>query len=106
VPAIIAQQVQFESVAPSHCPFSIRSHAFENLVGIAAQVMTYRNHRGIHKTDTAAFAKRHKLHKEHQMKEHTGHEFHETIIRNSGWEIVRDMAFDLLTLTPFFSSKF
>lgn len=38
---VIAHQMKFESMTPSHCSLSIRSHSLENLVGIAAQVVTH-----------------------------------------------------------------
>lgn len=77
---VIAHQMKLESVAPSHRPLSISSHSLENLVGIAAQVVTHGEHRGVHETDATAPGKALKLHKEHQVEEHAGHEFHKSVI--------------------------
>ncbi len=80
--AVIAQKVQLEAVTPSHRPLAVRRQALEHLVGIAAQVVAHGYHRGVHKTDAAAFAKALKLHEEHHVEEHAGHEFDKAVVRN------------------------
>lgn len=85
--AVIAQKVQLEAAAPSHRHLAIRHlairrQALEYLVDIAAQVVAHRYHRGVHKTDAAALAKALKLHEEHHVKEHAGHEFDKAVVRN------------------------
>ena len=46
--SVIAGQMELETMAPAHCPLAIRGYAVKNLVGITSQVVTYRNHGGIH----------------------------------------------------------
>ena len=88
---IVTHQVQLESVTPSHRSLAVRGHALEYLVGIAAQVMAHGYHRGIHKTDACTLAKALKLHEEHHVEEHAGHEFNEAVIRNGIWKIIGQM---------------
>lgn len=90
---VVAQKVQFEAVTPSHRSLSVRCHALEYLVGIAAQIMAHGYHRGIHEADAAALAKALKLHEEHHGEEHAGHEFNEAVIRNG----IREIAGQVLT---------
>lgn len=59
-------------MTPSHGTLAVRCHAPEDLVGIAAQVVAHRYHRGVHKADAAALDKALKLHEEHHVEEHTG----------------------------------
>lgn len=49
---VIAGEMQLESVTPSHRSLPVRSHALENLVGIAPEVMTDRNHCAVYEVDT------------------------------------------------------
>lgn len=86
--AVIAQKVQLEAVTPSHRPLAVGCYALEDLVGIAAQVVAYGYHRGIHKTDAAAFAKALNLHEEHHVEKHAGHEFNKAVVRNGIGKIV------------------
>ncbi len=80
-------------MTPSHRSLAVRCHVLEDLVGIAAQVMAYWYHRGIHKTDAAALAEALNLHEEHHVEEHAGHEFDKTVIRNG----IREIAGQVLT---------
>ena len=45
-------------------------------------LLAHGHHRGVHKTDAAAFAKALNLHEEHHMEKHVGHEFNKVIVRN------------------------
>lgn len=89
--AVIAQEVQLESVTPSHRSLPVRCHVLEDLVGIAAQVMAHGYHRGIHEADAAAPAEALNLHEEHHMEEHAGHEFNEAVIRDGIRKITGQM---------------
>lgn len=91
LPAVVAHQVQFESVAPSHRPFPVHCHIPEDLVGIASQVVAHRYHRGVHETDAAALAEALKFHEEHHVKEDAWSQFHKPIIRDSIREIAGKM---------------
>lgn len=74
--------MQLKAVTPSHRPLAVRRQALEYLIDIAAQVMAHGYHRGVHKTDAAAFAKALKLHEKHHVEEHAGHEFDKAVVRN------------------------
>lgn len=90
-PTVIAHQMQLEAVTPSHGTLPVRSDVLENLVGIAAQVMTHRYHRRVNETDSAALAKALNLHKEHHVEEHARHEFHKAVIRHGVRETAGQM---------------
>ena len=81
LPAVIAGEMQLESVAPAHCPFPICGHALENLVGIPPQVVADGNHRTVHKADAGASTESVKLEEKHQFEEHTAFQFHEPVVR-------------------------
>ena len=77
---VIAGEVQLESMAPPHCPLSAYSHALENLVGMAPEVMTGRNHRTVHEADTRTAAKGIELKEKRQLEEYAAFKFHEPVI--------------------------
>ncbi len=84
--------MQLESVTSSHRSLTIRSHALENLVGIASEVVAYRYHRRVHETDAATLAEALKFHEEHHVEEHTGHELNETVVRDGIGKIAGEMS--------------
>ena len=58
--------------------------------------MTYRNHGAVNETDAETYYKSIKFHENHQLEEHTGHEFYKTVVCNGSWEIVHQITFDIL----------
>ena len=44
LPSVVADQMQFETIAPSHRSLSVSSQSLEHLVGIAPEVVTDRHH--------------------------------------------------------------
>ena len=79
-PAVVAQQVQLEAVAPSHRALAVPCHAPEHPVRIAAQVVADGYHRGVHEADTAAPAEGLQLQEEHQGEEHAGHQLDKAVV--------------------------
>ena len=77
---IIAEQVQFESMTPTHVTLSVLCKTGKDLVEIPSYIVTYRNHRTVNERYTCTFAEGIELHEQRHLKEHTGHEFHKTII--------------------------
>ena len=73
-------EVQLEPVTPPHRSLPVRSHALENLVGIAPEVMTDGNHRAVHEADTRAAAKGIELKEKRQLEEYAAFKFHEPVI--------------------------
>ena len=77
---VITGEVQLEPVTPPHRSLPVRSHALENLVGIAPEVMTDGNHRAVHEADTRAAAKGIELKEKRQLEEYAAFKFHEPVI--------------------------
>lgn len=97
-PPVIAGEVQLESMAPPHCPLSVCSHALENLVGIAPEVMTDRNHRTVYEADTRTAAKGIEFKKEHQLEEYTTFKFHKPVIGYRIRKILMQMYPDIMQI--------
>lgn len=93
---VIAGEMQLEPVTPPHRPLPVRGHALENLVGIASEVMTDRNHRAVHETDTRTAAKGIKLKEKHQFEEHTAFKFHKPVIGYRIRKILMQMYPDIM----------
>ena len=77
---IIAKQMQFESMAPTHGTLSVLGEPCKDLVKVPSYIVTYRNHRTVNERYTCTFAEGMEFHEQHHLKEHTGHEFYKTII--------------------------
>lgn len=56
-PSVVTHEVKFETMAPAHRPLAVCGQSLENLVCIAAEVMAYGHHRGIHETDAGTATK-------------------------------------------------
>ena len=77
---VITGEVQLEPVTPPHRSLPVRSHALENLVGVAPEVMTDGNHRAVHEADTRTAAKGIELKEKRQLEEYAAFKFHEPVI--------------------------
>jgi hypothetical protein len=84
--------MQLEAVTPSHRSLTIRSHALENFVGIASEVMAHRYHCRVHETDATTLAEALKFHEEHHVEEHARHELNETVVRDGIGKIAGEMS--------------
>ena len=67
-------------MTPSHRALPVGGNALENLVGMASEVMTDRNHRTVHKTDTRTASEGMEFQEEHQLEEYTAFKFYKPVI--------------------------
>ena len=91
---VVADEVQFESVAPSHRPLPVSGKTGENLVGIPAQVVAYGYHGGVHKCDACAASKRVEVQEEHHLEEHPALQFHKAIVGHRIRKVTLEMDTD------------
>lgn len=91
VSAVIAQQMQLESVTPSHGALPVLGHILEHLVRVAAQIVADGYHRGVHETDAAAFSEGPQLQEEHQGEERAGHQLDKAVVGDGIGEIAGQM---------------
>lgn len=77
---VVADQMQLEAVTPSHRPLPVCGHPLEDFVGIAAQIVTDRHHRGVHEADARAAPEGREVQEEHHLEEHAALEFHEAVV--------------------------
>lgn len=77
---VVADEVQFESVAPPHRHLPVSGKTGENLVGIPAQVVAYEYHGGVHEGDASAAPEGVEVQEEHHLEEHPALQFHEAIV--------------------------
>ena len=93
---IIAEQVQFESMAPTHGTLSVLGETCKDLVKVPSYIVTYRNHRTGNEGYTCTFAEGIEFHEQHHLKEHMGHEFHESIVGYGCGKITPQITFDIV----------
>ena len=79
-PRIIAEQMQLESMAPAHGTLAILGKIGKNLIEMPSYIVTYRNHRAVNERYACTLAEGMEFHEQHHLEEHTGHEFHKTVI--------------------------
>ena len=91
---IIAKQMQFESMTPTHGTLSTLGEPCKDLVKVSSYIVTYRNHRTVNERYTCTFAEDIEFHEQHHLKEYTGHEFHKTIIGDGCREFTPEPATD------------
>ena len=84
---VVADEMQLEVVAPAHRPLPVSSQPLEHLVGIAAQVVAYGNHRGVHEADARAFAEGGEVEEKHHLEEHAALQLHEAVVGHCIGEI-------------------
>lgn len=101
ISTVIAQKVQLETVAPSHCPLAVLGNPVEYLVGIASQIVAHRYHGGVYKAYSAAFPKSLELHEKHHVQEHARHEFNETIVRHGIRKVTGEVLPDIEKIIVF-----
>ena len=59
---IIVEQMQFESMAPTHGTLSVLGKTGKDLVEMPSYIVTYRNHRAVNERYTSTFAEGMELH--------------------------------------------
>ena len=84
---VIADEVKLESVTPPHRPLAVCGQSPEHLVGIAAEIMAYWHHRGVHEADACAVAEGGEIQEEHHLEEDTALKLNEAVVGNRIWKI-------------------
>ena len=95
---IIAEQMQLESMTPAHGTLAVLDKTGKNLTRIPSYIVTYRNHRAVNERYACTPAEGMELHKQHHLEEHTGHEFHKTVIGDGSREFMPEPATDTVLL--------
>ena len=95
---IIAEQMQFESMTPTHGTLAVLGKTGKHLIEIPFYIVTYRNHRTVNERYTCTFAEGIEFHEQHHLKEHTGHEFHKTIIGDGSREFMPEPPTDTVLI--------
>ena len=84
---VVADEVKLESVTPPHRPLAVCGQSPEHLVGIAAEIMAYWHHRGVHEADACAVAEGGEIQEEHHLEEDTALKLNEAVVGNRIWKI-------------------
>ena len=95
---IIAKQMQLESMTPAHSTLAILGKTGKHLVEIPSYIVTYRNHRAVNERYACTLAEGMELHEQHHLEEHTGHEFHKTVIGDSSREFIPEPPTDTVLI--------
>ena len=95
---IIAEQMQLESMTPTHGTLSTLGEPCKDLVKVSSYIVTYRNHRTVNERYTCTFAEGIEFHEQHHLKEHTGHEFYKTIVGYGCEKITLQITFDIVNI--------
>ena len=91
---IVAQQMQLETMTPTHRSLSVLGKPIKHLVEFPSHVVAYGNHRTVYETNARALSKTLDAHEGHQLEEHAGHEFHETRVGHGLREVACQMFLD------------
>ena len=94
VALLVAQQVQLETVAPSHRTLPVPGKSVEHLVEFPSHVVAYGDHRAVHETNACTLAEALDAHEGHQVEEHAGHEFHKARVGHRVRETARQVTLD------------
>ena len=79
---VVADEVQLETVAPSHRAFPIFCKTGKHLVEMSSDVMAHRNHCTIYESNAGTPSERIYAHEQHKFIEHAWHKLNKAIIRN------------------------
>ena len=85
-------------MAPAHGALSVLCKAGKDLVVISSYIVTYGYHCAINKRYTRTLAEGIELHKQHHLEEHTGHEFHKTVIGDGSREFMPEPSTDTVLI--------
>ncbi len=95
---IIAEQMQLESMTPAHCTLPFLARPAKTLPEIPSYIVTYRNHRAVNERYACTPAEGMELHEQHHLEEHTGHEFHKTVIGDGSREFMPEPPTDTVLI--------
>ena len=95
---IIAEQMQLESMTPAHGTLAVLGKTGKNLTRIPSYIVTYRNHRAVNERYACTPAEGMELHEQHHLEEHTGHEFHKTVIGDGSREFMPEPPTDTVLI--------
>ncbi|GAB6977291.1 hypothetical protein JCM15124A_22000 [Prevotella falsenii] len=98
---IIAEQMQLEPMTPTHGTLSVLGKTGKDLVEMTSYIMTYRNHRAVNERYACTPAEGMELHEQHHLEEHTGHEFHKTVIGHGSREFMSEPPTDTVLIILF-----
>ena len=97
-PGIIAEQMQLESMTPAHGTLSVLGKTDKNLVEMPSYIVTYRNHRAVNERYARTPAEGMELHEQHHLEEHTGYEFHKTVIGDGSRDFIPETPTDTVLI--------
>ena len=95
---IIAEQMQLESMTPAHGTLAVLGKTGKDLVEMPSNIVTYRNHRAVNERYTRTPAEGMEFHEQHHLEEHTGHEFHKTVIGDGSREFMPEPPTDTVQI--------
>ncbi len=87
LPAVIAEEVQLEAVAPAHRTPTVGGVTFEHLVVITSHVVAYRYHRAVHVRYSRTMAESGEFHEHHHKEKHPWHQLDEPVVGDRVGEI-------------------
>ncbi|BAR95860.1 hypothetical protein PI172_1132 [Prevotella intermedia] len=85
-------------MTPAHSTLATSGKTGKNLVEIPSYIVTYRNHRAVNERYTRTPAEGMEFHEQHYLEEHTGHEFHKTVIGDGSREFMPEPATDTVLI--------
>ena len=79
-------------------PLPFLARPAKTLPEIPSYIVTYRNHRAVNERYTCTPAEGMELHEQHHLEEHTGHEFHKTIIGDGSRKFMPEPPMDTVLI--------
>ena len=79
-------------------PFPVLPRTAKTLVKIPSYIVAYRNHRAVNERYACTPAEGMELHEQHHLEEHTGHEFHKTVIGDGSREFMPEPPTDIVLI--------
>lgn len=95
---IIAKQMQLESMVSTHSALATLGKTGKDLIKIPSYIVTYRNHRAVNERYARTPTEGMELHKQHHLEEHTGNEFHKTVIGDGSREFMPEPPTDTVLI--------
>ena len=95
---IIAKQMKFEAMIPTHGPFSVLGEPRKDLVEIPSYVVAYGNHCAVNEGYPRTLAESIELHEEHHFAEYTRYELYKAIIGYRMGELFVEAAVDAIQI--------
>ena len=79
-------------------PLPFLARPAKTLPEIPSYIVTYRNHRAVNERYACTPAEGMELHEQHHLEEHTGHEFHKTVIGGGSREFMPEPSTDTVLI--------